>query len=467
MLPGEDVLMAGQKVVQAIGPSYFLGEVKAAVQRSVNCFPQRLEGDSWMMSSAPGEVTIASLGAEIRGSRDVEGRWFIVSGSTLYEMTAAGTSTARGTLGTSAGFVGMAHNQSQLVLVDGPNLYVFTLATNTLMQITSAGWRGSDDVHELDGYMVFVDPDTDQFYLSAIDDASALDALDFSSADSAPDNIITHRVSHRQLWLFGSHSAEIWINSGDPTFPFVRYQSYTLDVGIIGKRAAINAADTLFWIGQTSQGRGLVYMAAGNQPQRISTTAVEQALAGSTDLSAATMWAYQVEGHEFIAINAPGLSTTWVYDAATQMWHERGEWSASWQQLRSRLNVAYAGAIYAGDAFGAVVRLDTSVNTLSGRTLARERTWPHMASPSLEPVTFRGLELSARTGTGSGQITLQISNDGGSTWGPPLLRYLGAVGRVMQRIRWLGLGTSFMRVFRIRCTDDVPFAIYSATVDTQ
>jgi hypothetical protein len=37
----------------------------------------------------------------------------------------------------------------------------------------------------------------------------------------------------------------------------------------------------------------------------------------------------------------------------------------------------------------------------------------------------------------------------------------------MQRVRWLGLGAAVNRVFRIRCSDDVPFAIHSATVDTQ
>lgn len=455
--------MAGAPIVQCIGPSYRLADIKAACQSAINCYPQRLDGDAWMMASAPGEVLITTLSGEVRNQRDVEGRWFVVAGASLVEMV-SGAPVSRGTLASTSGFVGMAHNRTQLVLVDGANLYVYTLATNTLTQITSVGWRGSDDVWELDGYMIFVDPDTDQFYLSAIDDAATLDALDFSSADSGPDNIITHRVSHRQLWLFGTTTTELWINSGDLAFPFVRYQSYTLDVGIVGKRAAIVAADTIFWIGQTRAGRGLVYMAAGSQPQRVSTIAVEQALAASTDLSQAAMWAYQVEGHEFIGINAPGLSTTWVYDAAMQQWHERAEWADGWQPLRSRLHAATGGQIYAGDSAGALVRLDPSSNTLSGRPLVRERTWPHMVLPSFEPISFRGLEVSMRTGAG-GQIALQLSNDGGSTWGPPLLRQFGAVGRWMQRVRWLGLGVAHNRVFRLRLSDDAPWSLYSAAVD--
>lgn len=457
--------MAGKPYLSAIGPSYRLADRKAAVQSAINCYPKRLEGDRLMMAATPGEVEIAALAGEIRGSRNVEGRWFVAAGSALYEVSASGAASVRGALVSSAGFVGMSHNKTQLAIVDGATLYVFNLLTNTLTAISSPAWRGSDDVHEIDGYFVFVDPDTDQFYISAIDDGATLDALDFSSADSSPDNIVAHRVSHRQAWFFGTRSTEIWINSGELAFPFVRYNSYTLDVGCVGKRAAINAADTLFWIGQTDRGTGIVYMAEGNQPKRISTQAIEEALAGSSDLAASSMWTYQIEGHEFVGINAPGLETTWVYDAAVGEWHERAEWDAGWQPLRSRLVTAFAGQHYAGDADGKVVRLDDAANTLSGRALVRERTWPHMMQPSMEPVSFYGLELAMASGNG-GNVTLQISNDGGKTFGPMLARSLGAIGRTMQRIRWLGLGAAVNRVFRVRCSDNVPFAIHAATVDT-
>ena len=463
--------MAG-KPINPAGPTYHLPNRKAAVQRSVNAYIQKLDTAEYMMAATPGEVQVANLGAEVRGSRNVIGRWFVVAGTTLYEMINAGgsppawTPTARGTLLTGTGIVGMANNATQLAIVDGANLYIFNLQTNILTQITVPGWQGSDDVRELDGYFIFVDPGTEQFYLSAIDDGTQLDALDFSSADSSPDNIIAFRVSHRQLVLFGAgDSTEIWIDSGGAAFPFVRYNSYTLDVGCVGPRTVTNAADTLFWIGRTVRGTGIVYMLAGNQPQRVSTIAVETALQASTDLAGATMWAYQIEGHEFIGINAPGLETTWVYDAATQMWHERGEWSAGWQQLRSRFYTSVESEQYGGDSTGSIVRLDPDAHTLNGRPLVRERTWPHMVSPSLEPITYTGVELALSTGAG-GDITLEISDDGGYAYGPPLLRSLGAAGRTMQRIRWLRLGASRNRVFRLRQSSPVPYALFAAAVDT-
>jgi len=452
--------------VQCIGPSYHLADRKAAVQSAINCLVQRLDGQNFMLASVPGRVQVNAFGANVRRSYNADGRWFVVAGTQLFELSSGGAvSTLRGAI-EGAGFVGMAHNASQLAIVTGERLYILTLATNVLTQVTAGGWRGSDDVHEIDGYFVFVDPGTDQFYLSQIDDGTNLNALDFSSADSAPDNVVTHRVLHRQLWLMGSRTCEIWVDSGDDAFPFVRYNSYTVEVGVVGKRAAINAADTLFFIGRTDRGSGLVYMVVGNQPQRVSNLAVEEALLASSDLSLATMWAYQTKGHEYVGINAPGLSSTWVYDAASQLWHERAEWDEQWFQDRASMHTFFEGDVFCADSGGKLYKLDEATNNLAGLPLVRERTWPHLVARSLEPVSYRCLELSCATGGERlGSITLEISNDGGAVWGAPLLRSLGAVGQRMQRVVWWRLGTAVNRVFRLRCSDDVPFALYSAALD--
>jgi hypothetical protein len=87
-----------------------------------------------------------------------------------------------------------------------------------------------------------------------------------------------------------------------------------------------------------------------------------------------------------------------------------------------------------------------------------------MIQPSMEPVSYKSVEFAMATGNG-GQVALEISNDGGYTFGPPLLRSLGVTGRWMQRVRWMGLGTSRNRVFKLWTTDNVPFALHQANVD--
>jgi hypothetical protein len=52
-------------------------------------------------------------------------------------------------------------------------------------------------------------------------------------------------------------------------------------------RRPVLQLDSVFWIGQTRTGSGIVYRMVGHTPQRVSTRAMEQMLAKSTDLSQA------------------------------------------------------------------------------------------------------------------------------------------------------------------------------------
>lgn len=458
--------MAGNRIIQCVGPSYFLEDRKSAVQRAIGLYMRQVEGVGEdrpvVLDSAPGLTLQFTLPDTVRGSYSTGSRWFVVAGSGLYELT-SGSAVSMGSLASVSGYVSMKHGRSQLVLVDGPNGYVLNLDTNIFTQITSSAWRGSNFVEELNGTFIFVDPNTDQFYISAIDDGTSFDALDFSSADAQPDSIITHRVMRQELLLLGQWSTEVWIYTGDQAFPLTRYNSTPIDVGCVGNRAAINAANTLYFVGQTRTGRGAVYEMRGHQPVRISTQAVEEALRNSTDISAVTMWTYQVKGNEFIGINAPGLTSTWVYDAATNQWHERCEFVAgAYAARRDDLVTLHQGTHYAC-ATTKVYKLDEDAYTLDGDVLIRERTWPHLVHPNAELGQFAGLELACTTGYG-GNITLELSNDGGYTWGSPLIRSLGETGRWVPKVRWLMLGSAYDRVFRLRCTDAVPLTIHGANV---
>lgn len=463
--------MAGARVMQCVGPSYQLADRQSASQRAVNLYLRQIEGFGEerrvILASAPGLRLLADLGAEVRGifSRpdDVD-RQFAVAGSQLLEVMADGTTAARGTLATSTGDVYMDLGRDQLIVCDGPNGYVLHLSTNTFSQITDTDWRGSIGIAVLDGYAVFVPPDSDQFYISAIDDASSFDALDFSSADTEPDKIVAFKAIKRELYFFGAVSTEVWVNSGDADFPFSRYNSTPIDVGAVSRRSVCVVADTLVWVGRTRRGTGFVYEMQGHQPVRISTQAVEEAIARCTDKTAIRSWAYQDSGNEFAAFTGPGMETTWVFDFSTREWHERGEFTneAGWSPLRVQY-LSFAHDRQVAAAGTKLYVLDHDHRYIDGAPLVRERTWPHLIAPDLEPRSYQSLELLCKTGEG-GRITLEFSNDGGYVYQPPLIRSLGSVGQRTLRVRWMALGAAVDRVFRLRVSDPVDVAIYGATV---
>ena len=460
--------MAGEKVIECVGPSYWLRDKKTAIQRSVNLYPMVAEDSgALVLESAPGLDLVATLG-EVRGMRNADGRFFIVAGSTLYEMTASETMTAIGTLPSSSGYVSMTNGEGQLAIVDGSNLTVLSLSTGALSSVSSAGWLGSKTVEFLDGYFLFVEPGSERAYISAIDDATTLDALDFTSADTQPDNLVAQVVTRREWYLIGTRSTEVWINSGGADFPFVRYQGTPIDVGAVGYRAACAMGDGVVIVGQSFTGGPYVYQLQNYQPVRISSQAVEQQLEASTDITQCRLWTYQEAGAEFLAVWAPGMTTTWVWDAATKLWHERGELvNGAWTPSRVEHAAFFNGKHYAAGN-GSLYRMSRAYSTLAGDYLVRERTWAHLVSAALEPVTFSGLELRCTTGSEApGVVTLEVSNDGGSVFHAPLQRSLGAVGRRTQRVRWMALGTcpaGGSRVHRLRCVDAVPLTIQGATI---
>jgi hypothetical protein len=69
--------------------------------------------------------------------------------------------------------------------------------------------------------------------------------------------------------------------------------------------------------------KGIVYRANGYTAQRISTHAVEWQIQQYGNLSDAIAYTYQQDGHSFYVLIFPSANTTWVFDVATSLWHER------------------------------------------------------------------------------------------------------------------------------------------------
>lgn len=456
-----------------VGPSYALATYKASAQRSVNLYLLALETPSkaqFILESVPGLTLFCAMGAEIRGALRVGSRCFVVAGSTLYEVSSAGVKTARGTLLTSTGAVGLSYGLTQLVIVDGENGYTLTLGSNVFAQITSDAFYGSETVTYLDGFFAFVRPDTQQFYVTAIDDASTLDALDFASAEGTPDNLVACIADHRELWLLGETTTEVWYNSGG-SFPFARNNGASIEVGCMAPHSLRQFDNGLIWLGRDKNGDGMVYRAMSvQQASRVSNIGVEEALRQSTDLSAAVAWVYQENGQTFYCLNAPGLSSTWCYEVSTGTWHERADidGDGQFEAFRVSHHVFAHGKHLVGGADGNLYYLDRTANTFNGDARVCERISPHTATPTLERVSFAQFTLDATTGEApQGQspiVELSWSNDGGATYGNPVQRSLGDVGERFSRIVWRRLGTARNRVWKLRFASDSSFSVISAEV---
>lgn len=400
---------------------------------------------------------------------------YMVVDKGLYLVDSAGNRVQVGSLVSRRGTVGMKLGLTQLAIVDGRRRYVYDLDAGTFNEISGDGWLGSVTVEYLNGYFVFCDPGTQTLFYSAIEDATSLDPLNFASANASPDRLVGQATTGRALVLFGEVSAEIWQETGDPDAPLQPNVGTMIEVGLLAPFSAKSLDNSVYWLGRDERGAGMVYRLEGFRAVRVSTMALEEqiqrVILGGEDVSKAVAYTYQQDGHSFYVLQVPGLDTTWVYDAASQMWHERAELvNGAYRQHRGRYHALCFGRHLIGGDDDRLYEYDPALNTNAGDVLVRDRITPHLATPSLQRLTFPRFELDCTAGKGKAlgaeaKVMLRYSDDGGETWNSWRTATLGAIGQYTARARFLRCGSARDRVWHIRCTDDTPFHVINASIE--
>jgi len=336
-----------------LGSTYVARSVNAADARMVNLFPEIVpEGgkEPAFLLRAPGLRLLATVGfGPIRGLWSYGGYGYAVSGNSLYKIDSNYASTLLGTIA-GTGPVSMADNGTQLfVAANGPS-YIYNATTNAFQQITDPDFPGAVTVGFLDGYFVFNEPNSQKVWVTSLLDGLSVDPLDFASAEGSPDGLVALIVDHREAWLFGTNSVEVWYDAGNVAFPLQRIQGAFNEIGCVAPYSVAKLDNSIFWLGADARGRGIVYRANGYTGVRVSTHAIEWQIQQYGNLSDAIGYTYQQDGHSFYVLIFPTANTTWVYDAATQAWHERAGWSnGSFTRHRSNCQMAFNSEVIVGD----------------------------------------------------------------------------------------------------------------------
>lgn len=465
-----------------VGASYTARSKTFDAQRCVNLYPEVSQSGPGPSKSVvaligtPGLALWATLaGGGVRGLiRFTSAIAIAVCGTNVYKLTPAGVATLIGTISAGTDPVGMASNGTVVMLVAGAKGYVVNPNAGTVIQIADPDFVGADTVDFIDGYFVFNQPGTGRFQITSLY-STDIDPLDFATAEGSPDNLLSLIVDHRELWLFGENSTEVWFNSGNADFPFERIQGAFIEQGCAAKFSVAKMDNTVFWLTADNRGQGTVQKAAGYQPQRISTHALEFAIAGYARIDDAVAYTYQQEGHSFYVLSFPTANKTWAYDASTNLWHERA-WrdpsDASIDRHRAQCHMAFAGENIVGDwQNGNLYRLDLDTFTDNGAFIPRVRACSHL-SADYKWQFFSALQIDMEPGVGlpSGQgsnpqAMLRWSDDGGFNWSNEMWAKVGKIGERRTRVRWRRLGKSRDRVFEVTITDPVKVVIVGASAE--
>lgn len=493
-----------------LGSAYTARSVNAADNRMINLFPEVIpEGGKTpaFLNRAPGlKLEVAVGTGPVRGMWTFNDYAYIVSGNTLYKVDTQYNITALGVVAND-GPVSMTDDGTYLgVACNGPTFY-YNSVTDTFGEITDPDFPGALTISYLNGYFVFIEPNSQKVWTAELLDPTSIDPLAFASAEGSPDGLVSSITDHSEVWLFGTNSVEVWYNSGNVDFPLQRIQGAFNEIGCAATFSVAKLDNGLFWLGSDARGRGIVYRANGYTGTRISTHAVEWQIQQYGNISDAIAYTYQQDGHAFYVLTFPTANATWVYDVSTQAWHERASFTnGDFGRHRSNCQMTFNNKVMVGDyQNGNVYSFDLNVYKDHNRTQKWLRSWRALptGTNTLKRTAQHSLQLDAETGVGlSGvtevlghiyltpliivgtfiidgevqivtsvdnyvnpQVMLRWSDDGGHTWSNEHWRSMGPIGGYGTRVIWRRLGMTMKlrdRVYEISGTDPVKIAIMGA-----
>lgn len=399
----------------------------------------------------------------VRGSLTLNGVGYVVAGQKAFKIThSPAAATEIGTLNTDRGPVTIVTNGLQVLIADGEGSCDYLDGYGIIKP------GGSFYVYDIDAetFAEAVYPpinSREAFYITSLADFTTVDALDFASAESSPDDLIRVFCDHGELMLFGSTSIEPWQNTGAQDFPFARLGSTRIERGLAGRHAVAKCDNSIFMLGDDL----IPYRLDGYQPVRIGTEQVEFSIGRMTRTDDAEAFSYDQEGHKYFVLRFPTAGVTWLFDVATQLWHERSSRGVAW---RATCHLVLGKAHLIGDAFsGKLLQMRTDLYAEDGEDLIALHVLPSAWS-DMRKLNHNRFELDIEAGVGleSGldpQIVLDWSDDGGRTWSNSLQRSAGKIGQYRRRAIWTRLGSSHVRNYRIRMSDPVKRVFTGASLE--
>ena len=283
-------------------------------------------------------------------------------------------------------------------------------------------------------------------------------------------------VDHREVWVFGTNSTEVWYDAGLLDFPLTRIQGAFNELGCAAPYSIAKMDNQVYWLGKDARGQGIVYRAAGYIGQRVSTHAIEWQMQEYADLTDAVGYTYQQDGHSFYVLNFPSADTTWVYDVATGAWHERASLNnGEFKRHRANNQMFFNDTTVVGDyQTGKIYAFDLEVYADDGAAQKWLRSWRALptGANNLTRTIQHSMQLDCETGVGlnSGQgsdpqVMLRWSDDGGHTFSNEHWKSMGAIGKYGKRTIWRRLGATMKirdRVYEVSGTDPVRIYIMGA-----
>lgn len=343
----------------------------------------------------------------------------------------------------------------------------------------------------LNGKLVALDTSLPATFEWADADAPTSWTNNFASPNRIPDDLKALAVGNDRLWLWGSHSLEIWVDDG--VTPFApEYNAHWSDGGIIGKDAFTFVLNQFYWINQNRDlvrlNGAVVETLPAGQSQSLSLY-----LQGFTTISDAILEPYVIAGRHFVKMDFKTEDKTILYDIVGNRWHSWGEYNGSTYNRIKAVGIAFADAwnirLVGDKATGLIHKIDHSyyaagtgyledssgvaILDSSGAIITTSDDSSNIRMIIRPPVishgTFSKRKFSSRytmtlkrfstVSTASLTVSMRYRDDGSSTWKSYRDASITQVDDTTFRATWLRNGKYYNRQLEFVIEDQAPILV--------
>ena len=301
----------------------------------------------------------------------------------------------------------------------------------------------------------------------------------YFNAESSSDKVTAVYSVGSLLTLYGPSSIEFWQRGDAESSQTWQRTSYTInkEQGLEAKYSLASVNQTQFCIGTGKANAKCILMIDGTKVSKISEEWLDRIL-NENEISNTRAWTYSKNNHSFYLFTIG--NETYCYDIMTGEWHIRSSrnfYTSKNKPYMPLYAVWFNNKIITGCCEnGNLYILDDNYyredfNDKDSLPLYRVRQTP-VITADYKPFVFYELALECNAGSieNYGQLSkalLQLSNDGGYTFGNCIEGQLGYRGEYSARLRYLNLGMVRQCVLRIMFSEDSDFVISDSSIRYQ
>ena len=298
----------------------------------------------------------------------------------------------------------------------------------------------------------------------------------YFNGESSSDNVSAIYAVGPTLYVYGPKTVEIWQRGSGEFEDWIR-TSYTAQnsFGLEAPNSVASSGSVVYFVASGAQYGKAVMMVSGTAFKKISEEWLEHKLLQESTESAYG-FCYSVADHNFYVLQLNSIGETWVYDTLDGGWHQRtsrSRKSGIESQWRAGGIAYYREKFFTFTNDGCVCGFQRdywSEDFPDGTSypMIRHRQTAVIVD-NLKNFVLEELAIECNVGTWEDyslkpELLLEVSKDGGNTFGNVKHASLGRTGDYSHRVRFRNLGMCRKCVLRITYSHPTELTLNSCSI---